>query len=226
MFKKSLAIVLSAAMLLGNGMAAFAADTEVISQEEVKDTIIVEELVDHLNSIDFGKDITFTVLPQSKLNDQELLRFDSIEDAEAYLREFISKSSNIAMPSEMAVQNSIMQQIDTDKLAKSGAGWYNGTVWWWGGGNTSLLSLTNAEVKFYYNGSGKMSNISVKNSYMTGIVGATWTHRRGSATALGGMDAKYSVTGTWFIGLDIFGYPVGASFDETLKSPTITMDIN
>lgn len=71
-----------------------------------------------------------------------------------------------------------------------------------------------------------MSNISVKNSYMTGIVGATWTHRRGSATALGGMDAKYSVTGTWFIGLDIYGFPVGASFDETLKSPTITMDIN
>lgn len=50
--------------------------------------------------------------------------------------------------------------------------------------------------------------------------------RRGSATALGGMDAKYSVTGTWFIGLDIYGFPVGASFDETLKSPTITMDIN
>jgi len=114
----------------------------------------------------------------------------------------------------------------TNALVKSNAGWYNSVVWWWGGGNTSLLSVTNAEVKFYYNGFGTISDITVNNSYMTGIVGATWTHRRGSATALGGMDAKYSVTGTWFIGLDIFGFPVGASFDETLTSPKITMDID
>lgn len=60
---------------------------------------------------------------------------------------------------------------------------------------------------------------------MTGLVGATWTHRSGTGTALGGMDTKYSVTGTWFIGLDIWGFPIGASFNETLKSPTITIDM-
>ena len=88
-----------------------------------------------------------------------------------------------------------------------------------------MLGITHAEVKYYYDGS-DISNITVKNSYMTGLVGAKWTHRRGSATPLGGKDAKYSVTGTWLIGLDIYGLPVGASFNSTIESPTITMDIN
>ena len=61
---------------------------------------------------------------------------------------------------------------------------------------------------------------------MTGIVAATWTHRRGTGTALGGMDTKYSVTGTWFIGVDVLGFPLGASFDETLTSPTITIKMD
>lgn len=226
MFKKLLAMLLSVSMILGMGTTAFAADTSVVSDKEGKETITEDELIDQLSSIDFGKDVTFTALPQSTLSDQKMLKFDSVEDAEAYLKKFIAESSKLAMPSESSMRNSIIQQGDTNALANSGAGWYDGVVWWWGGGNTSLLSETNAEINFYYNGSGTMSNITVNDSYMTGIVGATWTHRRGSATALGGMDAKYSVTGTWYIGLDIFGIPVGTSFDETLNSPTITMNID
>lgn len=88
-----------------------------------------------------------------------------------------------------------------------------------------MLSLINAMIRHYYS-NGEISNITVQDSYMTGIVGATWTHRRGSGTPLGGMSAKFSVTGTWFIGLDIWGFPVGASFDETLNSPTINITVN
>ena len=40
------------------------------------------------------------------------------------------------------------------------------------------------------------------------------------------MDTKYSVTGTWFIGVDVLGFPLGASFDETLTSPTITIKMD
>lgn len=226
MFKKSLAMLLSVIMILGMGTMAFAADASVVSEKKGKETITEDELIDQLSSIDFGTDVTFTALPQSKLSDQELLEFDSVEDAEAYLKEVMAESSKLAMPSESSMQNSIMQQIDANALVRSGAGWYDGEVWWWGGGNTSLLSTTHAEVEFYYNGSGTMSNITVNNSYMNGVVGAIWTHRRGSATALGGLDAKYSVTGTWYICISIAGFPVGTYFDETLKSPTITMNID
>lgn len=218
MFKKLFTILFSVIMVLGMGTMTFAADASVDSKDEV---------IDQLNSIDFGRDVTFTALPQSKLSDHELLKFDSVEEAEAYLKKSIAKSSKLTMPSQSTLQNSIMRQINTNALAgKGGAAWYDGEVWWWGGGNTSLLSMTHAVVKFYYNGSDKISNITVKDSYMTGIVGATWTHRSGSATALGGLNAKYSVTGTWFIGISVAGYPVGASFNETLKSNTITMKIN
>lgn len=219
MFKKLFTMLFSVIMVLGMGTITFAADASVVSKDEV---------IDQLNSIDFGRDVTFTALPQSKLSDQELLKFDSVEEAEAYLKESIGKSSKLTMPSQSSLQNSLMRQIDTNAIArKGGAGgsWYDGEVWWWGGGNTSLLSLTHAVVKFYYNGTDTISNITVKDSYMTGIVGAKWTHRRGSATALGGLDAKYSVTGTWYIGVSIAGYPVGASFNETLKSNKITMKI-
>jgi hypothetical protein len=224
MVKKLLATVLSLVMLSGMGTTVFAADAAVLSGNEVNETMPVDELIEQLNSIDFGMDVTFTALSQSRSNDQELQEFDSIEDAETYLKDFMAESRVLAMSTGSYAQNSIQEQIATNVLTSS-AGWYNGTVWWWGGGNTSLLSVTNAEVRFYYNGTGTMSNISVNNSYMTGIVGATWEHRSGNATALGGMNARYSVTGTWFIGLEIFGYPVGASFNETLTSPTITMEM-
>jgi hypothetical protein len=225
MVKKLLATVLSVIMLSGMGTTVFAADAAVLSENEVNKAMPVDELIEQLKSIDFGMDVTFTALSQSRSNDQALQEFDSIEDAETYLKGFMAESRVPAMSTGSYAQNSIQEQIATNVLTSSSAGWYNGTVWWWGGGNTSLLSLTNAEVGFYYNGVGTMSNISVNNSYMTGIVGATWEHRSGSATALGGMDAKYSVTGTWFIGLEIYGFPVGASFNETLTSPTITMEM-
>lgn len=225
MFKKVVAMGLSAIMLLGMGTTVFAADTVAVPKMEAREAVTVDELIEQLNSIDFGRDVTFTALPQPGSGEQDLLEFESVEAAEEYLREFMEASSEFTTPTESFMQGGIMQQIETIALAKSSAGWCNGVVWWWGGGNTSLLSLTNAEVTFYYDGVGTMSKITVNDSYMTGIVGATWTHRRGSATELGGMDAKYSVTGTWFIGLDVFGFPVGASFDETLNSPKITMEM-
>ena len=61
---------------------------------------------------------------------------------------------------------------------------------------------------------------------MTGVVGATWTHRSGKGKALGGTSIQVSVTGTWFIGMDIKGFPLGASFDETLESPTLNVNVS
>ena len=216
MFKKLFTMLFSVIMVLGMGTMTFAADAPVVSKDEV---------IDQLNAIDFGRDITFTVLPKSKSSNQELVKFNSVKDAEAYLKKFVGESSKLTMPSKSSGQNSILKQINDNALLRRSGGWYDSEVWWWGGGNTSLLGITHAEVKYYYDGS-DISNITVKNSYMTGLVGAKWTHRRGSATPLGGKDAKYSVTGTWLIGLDIYGLPVGASFNSTIESPTITMDIN
>lgn len=205
---------------------AFATDT-VIDEEKVSKTITADELLEQLNSIDFGIEATFTELPQSRMNNQELLGFNSVEDMEAYLRRFIAGQRDITPPDETFGQNHT-QPILSTKSANFDSGWWTTTVWWWGGGNNSLFGVTNAETEFYYSNSngGQISNITVTDSYMTGIVGASWTHRHGSGTPLGGMDAEFSVTGTWLIGLDIYGYPVGFSFNETLNSPVITIDLS
>lgn len=221
MLKKSLAMVLMATLLFTLSSTAFATDV-TLPKEETSETITMDELLERLNSIDFGREVTFTARPQAKTGNQDVLSFDSVEAAEACLRDFMSTPRSINIPTEAFGQS----QPQSLTRAKD-SGWYTTTVWWWGGGNTSLLSYTNAETKFYYNnsGDGSISNITISNSYMTGIVGATWTHRSGTGTALGGMDAQYSVTGTWFIGLDIFGLPVGGSFNETITSPVLTMNM-
>ena len=230
MFKKLLAMSLSVILLLGITPTAFATDrtdTATNFKADSSESITVDELIEHLNSIDFGREVTFTSLPQSRSSDQELIHFDSVEAVEAYLKQFINEQRELAIPIEAIVQNTCPQR-SSESIARANTGWYNTTVWWWGGGNTSIASLTNAEITFYYNsnGGGSVSNITLHNSYVTGIVAATWTHRRGTGTALGGMDTKYSVTGTWFIGVDVLGFPLGASFDETLTSPTITIKMD
>ncbi len=112
MFKKLFIILFSVIMVLGMGTMTFAADASVVSKDEV---------IDQLNSIDFGRDVTFTALPQSKSSDdQELLKFDSVEEAEAYLKKSIAKSSKLTMPSQSSLQNSIMRQINTNALAGKG----------------------------------------------------------------------------------------------------------
>ena len=82
--------------------------------------------------------------------------------------------------------------------------------------------MTNAEIRFYYS-NGVASYISVSNSYMTGLVGASWTHKSGTATSKGGTNAVISVTGDWFIGVEILGFPIGATFEETLTSGELSV---
>lgn len=221
MFKKSLTMVLSVIMILGMGTTTLAADT-IALEKEIGETT-TDDLIKDLNSIDFGREVTFTALPQSQLNDQNLLKFDSVEEAEMFLKQFMAESTKLAMPTGTVEQSHIQPQFNMGSLAAIRRdGTYNTTVSWWGGGNTSLLSRTNVEITYTIK-RGRVSHIDVHDSYMTGIVGASWTHKSGYGMPKGGMDTEYSVTGVWFIGFDIKGFPAGASFHSTLKSPTITL---
>lgn len=210
MLKRILSMVLSVIMILGMGTTAFA--TEPTGKKEISSA----EIIKHLNSTDFGKEITFTALPKTKSTNQQSLSFDSVEEAEMYLKKLMTERN------QLEVRSKSFEKNQSYSLSKSNTGWYTNNVYWWGGGNTSLLSMTNADIRFYHK-NGVVSKISVEDSYMTGIYGATWTHRRGTGTPVGGTNAKFSVTGTWFIGISVGGFPVGASFDETLKSPVISI---
>lgn len=217
MLKKSIAIILSLVIVMCTGTTAFASENTTTPDSNMKSS----ELVACLNSVDFGVDVTFSELPAARSSSSTLLEFDSVEEVEMYFRQLFEERKEF----RQAVESAPVSKTYGLNLTKASNGWKEGTVYWWGGGNTSLLSLTNAMIRHYYS-NGQISNITIKDSYMTGIVGATWTHRSGSGTPLGGTNAKFSVTGTWFIGMDIKGFPVGASFDETLNSPTINITVN
>ena len=217
MLKKSIALLMSVVICICMGTVAFAAENTPTTDSGMT----ASELLEYLNSVDFGTDITFTELPTTRTNNNNLLQFDSVHEVEMYFQQLLEERQEFSQ----SMGSTPASETYSLNLTRASAGWKEGTVYWWGGGNTSLFSLTNARIKHYYS-NGQISNISVTDSYMTGIVGATWTHRYGSGTALGGTSAKFSVTGTWFIGLDIYGFPVGASFNETLNSPVINITVN
>lgn len=204
-------------MVMGMSVTAFAEENTPTPNSK----ITASEVVEYLNSVDFGTDVTFTELPATRSSSNDLIKFDSVEQIELYFQQLFENRQAL----RQSMNSAPMGETYNADLTRASNGWKEGTVRWWGGGNTSLLSLTNAMIRHYYS-NGNISSITVSDSYMTGIVGATWTHRRGSGTALGGTSAKFSVTGTWFIGLDIYGFPIGASFDETLNSPAINITVN
>lgn len=227
--RKAFVVATVLSVILGTTITSYASDYDDtqnlfdITEKEIDNAYTSSsEMVDYLNNVDFGTDITFTELPSDN-NSDNYLKFDSLEEAESYIQQFILEREDCCQ----ALNASYIPQRQSNiiTLDKVENGWKEGTVSWWGGGNTSLLSMTNAMIRHYYK-NGNISNITVNDSYMTGIVGATWTHRSGKGTALGGTSIQISVTGTWFIGMDIKGFPVGASFDETLESPTINVTVH
>ena len=133
MVKKLLAAVLAVSMMFGLGTTAFATEEAgmVLGDEnESLATTTGNELLDELNAIDFDKEVTFTALPQSRLSDQELLNFDSVEAAEAYLKQLMVEQREFTVPTGEFVQNQTRPLFDK-KSIESRAGWHYNTVYWW-----------------------------------------------------------------------------------------------
>lgn len=216
MFKKSMILVLSAIICVFWGTTTFATTNTPTSSSKMTST----EITKYLNSVDFGVDITFKELPVTRSSNNNLLTFDSVEEAKVYLQHLVKERQAF----KETLESAPIGETYSMNRTRIRNGWKEGKVFWWGGGNTSLFSLTNLMIKFYYR-NGQISKITVNNSYMTGVVGATWTHRRGSGTPLGGTKAKFSVTGTWLVVISVGGVPVSASFDETLNSPSINITV-
>jgi hypothetical protein len=209
-------LVLSAIICVFWGTTTFATTNTPTSSSKMTST----EITKYLNSVDFGVDITFKELPVTRSSNNNLLTFDSVEEAKVYLQHLVKERQAF----KETLESAPIGETYSMNRTRIRNGWKEGEVFWWGGGNTSLFSLTNLMIKFYYR-NGQISKITVNNSYMTGVVGATWTHRRGSGTPLGGTKAKFSVTGTWLVVISVGGVPVSASFNETLNSPSINITV-
>lgn len=95
MLKEALTAILSVSMLLSSATTVFAADLRSPDQK-AGEVMTVDDVIEQLNAIDFGMNITFTALPQSRASTgQECLEFDSVQDAEMYLKD-ITKPGGVA----------------------------------------------------------------------------------------------------------------------------------
>lgn len=222
--KQLVSSILVLTISLAISVPAFAAEqgkenaTTASAYSNGQDAIRAKDLLNELNSIDFGQKIHFSLLPQSngttRSVNNEMLQFDSVEDFEHFLRNFM-KSTEVG--GTQVIERSDKRFDSHNAYALQSVSTIENTVSWWGGGTTSLLSMTNARIRFSINQQHTVvSNISVLDSWMSGIVGATWTHRNGTGVPTGGTKAKITVNGTWFIGIGIKGLPIGASFDTAL----------
>ncbi len=133
MFKKLLAMSLSVILLLGITPTAFATDrtdTATNFKADSSESITVDELIEHLNSIDFGREVTFTSLPQSRSSDQELIHFDSVEAVEAYLNNLLTNKENLPyllkQLYKILVHSAVQNRLQEPTLA--------GTILLYGGG--------------------------------------------------------------------------------------------
>lgn len=83
---------MAVSMMFGLGTTAFATEEAGMVLGDENESLATTT-GNELNAIDFDKEVTFTALPQSRLSDQELLDFDSVEAAEAYLKQLMVEQS-------------------------------------------------------------------------------------------------------------------------------------
>ena len=223
-------------MILGNVITSHASDYESMSTSADSSSIAdnidesnvsAGEIVEYLNTVDFGKNIRFEELPAST-NTDNLMHFNSIEEAELYIKNVIKRTdANKRAFQSASLKNGALQAANSAKGQKRKAknGWKDGTASWWGGGNTSILQWTHAKIHHYYK-NGNISKISVTDSYISGVNVATWTHRSGTAKARGGTKINVTVNGTYNFTVDVMGFPIGTSYDETLNSGDININVS
>jgi len=181
------------------------------------------ELVELLNAIDFGKDIYFFALPQAAndsiaTRNDEMLQFDTVEEFEIFMSNLLV-SLEYTSDNDTEFSGGLPTTHDGYSFEPHGLTFHNITnsVRWWAS-SVSLAGWVNARLRFSLTdgmAGQTVSNIEVLDSWMTGIIGASWTHRYGSASPTGGTRARVSVSGTWLFGVSISGFPVGATWNDT-----------
>lgn len=196
---------------------------ERVPVSEINQMELATEVISILEDIDLGIDISFFPLDQSThsrydahMHDlnmpDELLEFDSLYEFELFLRSFIqyieiahghtidaSGASDLANMNNVTTTSSRLESWWAPNIIGGVFVWYNISYIW-------AIENTNPS----------RALVTVVNSWVTGVSNATWTHRHGSVFFTNPfVPALISATGTWFIGVNVYGIPLGATFNAT-----------
>lgn len=200
MLKKIVLLALVVIMSLSMATSAFA--TNVTNSS--KDTL------DKIYALDDKYDIVdFQTVEQQKQrsNDFDItLNFDTIEEFEAFL---------ISLENQPKVKQLPDVTIDSNQISRSYNGSSTGSEWIpFVNAGTGLFCWMNTDVMYTYdyNGSGNPYFVSADGatSYITGVSLSSWTQTSAVQNIINNT-IKTKVNGTWFIGVAVEGFNVGAT---------------
>ena len=183
-------------------------------------------VLERLESLDFGRDIEFFPLEQSLDRadgtyanySDTLLHFDTVEEFEEFLRNFIEMSDELQ---GSVTINRPLEEINNNIYGPSMMAANrsrNDFVNWWApfAGANQLWLWKNISYHFTYTTwPYRVQSASVTSSWTSGLDWrVSWTHRFGNAT-VSGQTINLSATGTWQFGISIGGVGIGTTLNDT-----------
>lgn len=207
--KKGISFLLALTLIFTLATPAFAA-------APTSDSLLTtEQVLSDLESFDFTREVTFVPLDtNTTFADKELFEFDSVEEAENFLQNFI-----MCLDKLDTTEARVLPQIAMAPRAASKT--HNDSVMWWAPSIGDVFAWKNIAYTYRENGS-KVTSMSVTDSWINHLaIGLSWTHKYGNAdnvvTKNGVCTADLSATGVWLIGFAIKGFQVGAEVNDTWK---------
>jgi len=195
----------------------FTLSTPVLAADHAKESLVTtEQILTNLETSNFSREVTFVPLDTSTtFTDRELLKFDSVEEAENFLQQFItclddSQSAESATPS-FAANNT-----------------HNDSVTWWAPSLGDVFAWKNIAYTYTLStkstGTKYVSDITVNDSWINHLaIALSWTHKYGNAENIKTTQKPSSIlctsdlsaTGVWLVGFEISGFPIGAQVNDT-----------
>ena len=219
-------IALAMILLLSNVTPLLAAPSRgPSSPTEMEHMLDSEAVIDYLSSIDFGREIN--VFPLENAREfaceqsipETLLYFDSLCELEAFLNDFFA---TLDMLNALDMQE--VQDISTADICPVPFGFSTFSTerrieTWWAPFYIFGPSIaTWRHIEYTVTGTSSFT-VTPRSSWITGFQpGVSWTHRVNGPSTSGIVlpgRVSISVTGTWFMGVNVFGLPVGISANDT-----------
>ena len=197
-----------------------------------------------LNYIDFGVDINFEIISSAEYTgiaplglEEPLLRFDTVEEFELFMHDFIRLNAEMSSPYGYEVFH--ISELSDDgyiEISNFNITRIYRTASWWGGldifvGSTvsNLFVARNIEFRIPVGGIGTNTHWfagdgEVTRSWLTGLqVGKRWEHTRGSVDFLCHPAPNFNIPGELRLtvqgvltgGVEINGVVVGYSMNDT-----------
>ncbi|GLC88036.1 hypothetical protein [Lysinibacillus piscis] len=214
--KKPLLVVLTSFSVFSCAFSSSANAQEPVKQDVVSNVEREFREIQQKYSIE---EVDINRIPK----EQQILKFDSIEDFEEFVKELqMVEDEEVVIPSHFVQQSQVQPFATTDYYSDSAKmDWYSPFTGW---GMTSLVQFKQItfDYKYYYLGkvkrfkAGSITNIS---SDIYGVSAWSWSQTKAKGTIGGTLNqasVEIEADGFYTLGVSINGFTIGAKLPGTI----------